>query len=441
MTNGEKCIYPVHILCFNRPDILEEFLSSLLSQTIEVDKNQVFFWLDHYSGSKDEQIGKTDQTIRTLACIQKYFPNSKIFSAAKNLGIARNYKRAEEFFYRSQQDSLFFEEDLVLSSDYLKAISDIDKALGGDPRVASISAHGITPIHNLDPRYRKSSREKAGWPLALSHRSWGYLLKINHAKERLHLLEIYFQALGSVPYSKRDANRISKTLAKHGLRVSGAAQDEVKAEIARKLGRMNITTNTQLARQIGIQGEHFIKTDQLVQPKIFNKIYGQWQGLKSISEYILKDMQAVYNRIIPYETLQVKINKPNLITRFRLLPKTGDAFDLYTYFNTHPLEENSHWGSYVWFKKYQIFRFPKGCSVLQLQIAEPLPSDRTVGQKIHSVGCRVKVYQDMLLIHKKGFGRGAILILPTFSPKMCDQKSDDVRHLACAAVSYKFRSS
>ena len=70
--------YPINVICFNRPSYLSKLLDSLKKQTIELQDELIFFWVDGFAGSKDEYLGKEDKTQEIAPLIYEYFPHSQI---------------------------------------------------------------------------------------------------------------------------------------------------------------------------------------------------------------------------------------------------------------------------------------------------------------------------------------------------------------------------
>ena len=88
--------YPINVICFNRPAYLKKLIVSLKEQTVQLSEESISFWVDGFVGSKDESLGRTNKTARTVALIREFYPASHIEISEQSLGIARNYWRAEQ---------------------------------------------------------------------------------------------------------------------------------------------------------------------------------------------------------------------------------------------------------------------------------------------------------------------------------------------------------
>jgi hypothetical protein len=103
--------FPILVLAFNRPEYLSTLLSGLKNQSLEVKDRDVFFFLDSFEGSKDQFLGREDKSLETLDVCNQYFPNSSKVVHSVNLGIAYQYRMAEECVFKEHKYShaLFLE--------------------------------------------------------------------------------------------------------------------------------------------------------------------------------------------------------------------------------------------------------------------------------------------------------------------------------------------
>lgn len=426
---------PVHIIGFNRPDSLQKLLVSLQAQTCPLDESRVFFWLDGFAGSKDEYLGRPDRTLQSQNLIARFFPRAEVSTSSRNLGIARNFDRAETHMLERGEDAVFFEEDLLLAPDYLTALLNIDSLVRKDTRIGTISAHGIDVVRNTDLQFSAMGELRDPWPLALTHRTWGFLLRHEHARERRPLLDAYFKCLGDGPYWQRDSAAVSRCLGRHGLNVRGGAQDEVKAEIARKLGRMQICGLRRLAATTGEQGEHFISLDRQARPELFDTEMEAWHALGQLNREVVDDMLAVYRRIPPHETLCAP-TAPKRGFFMRPTGKSGGLLEVCRAFNTYPAEENGEWGAFTWLKPLQCFYFPDGARELVFQLPQGRPCKDRQGLLFpwKTKGAELNIGRGWLRC-----GRWSILCLPFFIPRWGKRGPKDARKLSFPVCGFFYR--
>ena len=243
--------YPINVICFNRPEYLQQLLRSLKGQSIECPDELIYFWVDGYSESKDEMLGRPDQTKETILQIQERFPRSHVMVSGKNLGIARNYWRAEQNSFETlgASSAFFLEEDLVLSPHYFELTMKMDSLFSFDRVTSHFSPTGdVTHTSSAPKEYFQ----------AFGH-NWGYLLRGWHHSERRGLLEEYLEIISMGPYYLRD--QIQSQILEHfynkGIILAGTTQDAIKDGLRNYFGRVSVTTLDPWASNVGVLGENF----------------------------------------------------------------------------------------------------------------------------------------------------------------------------------------
>jgi hypothetical protein len=185
-----------------------------------------------------------------VSLIYKYFPHSQIEFSNENLGIARNYWRAElsSFDILNAASAFFLEEDLVLSPYYFELILKMDSYIGLDQEISHISATGdMSPVISLPDQYFQASDH-----------GWGYLLRGWHHFERKELLEEYISIISEQPYFLRNfkQSQILEYFYNKGVILAGISQDAVKDGLRNYFNRISVTTCEPWASNIGELGEH-----------------------------------------------------------------------------------------------------------------------------------------------------------------------------------------
>ena len=213
--------------------------------------NLYFFWVDGFAGSKDEYLGKEDKTQEIAPLIYEYFPHSQIKISNDNLGIARNFWRAElnSFDIINVTSAFFLEEDPVLSPHYFELTLKMDSLIGLDQDISHISPSG-------DMSHVISSPEH--YFQAFGH-NWGYLLRGWHHFERKELLEEYISIISEQPYYLRNLkqSQIFEYFYNKGVILAGTSQDAIKDGLRNYFNRISVTTSEPWASNIGELGEHF----------------------------------------------------------------------------------------------------------------------------------------------------------------------------------------
>jgi glycosyltransferase involved in cell wall biosynthesis len=254
LQRGEQAmssLFPINVICFNRPDYLELLLRSLKQQTIPISNDQLYFWVDGYLGSKDDANKRLDHTGKIVELVKDYFPKCQIFRSEINLGIARNYHRAEvhSFEILGSHSAIFIEEDLELSNIYFEELSKLEQIIGEDLEISHLSVSGETT-------HIKSSPD--AFFQTFGH-NWGYLLRAWHHFERKEFIDGYLNLFETTPYYLRHLieNTIYQYFFSKGVLIAGTSQDAIKDGLRNYYGRIAVTTLNVLSSNIGIQGEHF----------------------------------------------------------------------------------------------------------------------------------------------------------------------------------------
>ena len=138
----ELCPYPIAVMSFNRPDLLESVLKSLKSQSIEIDEKRVYLFQDGVQSRFSDN--PADDSLQN-ECVRRFleiFPNGNVHQSPVNLGIALNFDRAERLFYEEIEADcgIFFEDDLLLSPYYMEALLQLTNFALAEPLVGYVAA-------------------------------------------------------------------------------------------------------------------------------------------------------------------------------------------------------------------------------------------------------------------------------------------------------------
>jgi GT2 family glycosyltransferase len=117
---------PIGVLSFNRPDYLEQVLTSLSAQLVP-DDHCYLFQDGAWNPCSGETRAQEAELWRCVEVFSRLIPAGRVFASPMNLGVAGNYRRAEAYIfqYLRSQEAVFLEDDLVLSPDFMRVTVDL----------------------------------------------------------------------------------------------------------------------------------------------------------------------------------------------------------------------------------------------------------------------------------------------------------------------------
>lgn len=244
---------PVCILSFNRPSYLEVVLKSIKSQ-IDIDLRDFDFnffqdgAVNPFSGKRKAQDGDIESCVRLF---KEYFPDGNIFLSEKNLGVALNFERAENFAFGESEApySIFLEDDLELNDIYFKNLTRLTELALRRDDVGYISAYG----NHHAPLTQQSARHN---DVILMGHNWGFALTRQQWLKSAPFVNQYLDLVRSRDYSDRPADEICRLFQSWGAGAPGTSQDVAKSLACYLTGGVKINTYPVFARYIGEQGLH-----------------------------------------------------------------------------------------------------------------------------------------------------------------------------------------
>ena len=172
--------WPLALIAFNRPWYLEQTLKSLISQKEADPPEPIALFCDGAVNPKSGERYATDSEVRlTIATFRRLCPKGEVFDSALNIGIAANIDRAERwaFLDLKAEAALIFEDDLVVTPWYLRALYElIDLALE-DERIGSEPDKGLEGCIGCSlAGHAFANRENAQLPagFSLQGRKWDW---------------------------------------------------------------------------------------------------------------------------------------------------------------------------------------------------------------------------------------------------------------------------
>lgn len=241
---------PIAILSFDRPNYLRQVLVSLRRQ-IDARDEIILFQDGAFNPISGRWKSDSGRIEACRAVFREIIPWGEIREAPVNLGIAHNYRRAEEYAFveREHNACLFLEDDLVLSPYYLSVVRKLTAWAQTDRRIAYVSAYGNLWAGLLE-QWRNRHR------LMHMHECWGFATTRTAWLDEQPFRQRYFALIDDVDYSQRDHDRIRTFFRDLGTETSITGQDFPRWFISAQLGKVRISTATCYARYIGRDGEH-----------------------------------------------------------------------------------------------------------------------------------------------------------------------------------------
>lgn len=240
---------PIAVLSFNRPQYLQQVLDSLRAQTALKDRPVFLFQDNAVSGITGRRYAADDDIRACVGLFRAAFPRSEAFVADDNIGVSRNYLRAEEhvFVTRNNEVAYFFEDDMVLSPHYLTMMDHIAGFALATDKVGYFAAYGRHrwPVR----RQRECARSMTRLGL-----HWGFGVKRRHWTELRELLDSYYQITEGSDYGSRPTAAIASYYHRRGWPLDVTTQDHTKKVGTYMLGRVSINTVACFAKYIGKEG-------------------------------------------------------------------------------------------------------------------------------------------------------------------------------------------
>ncbi|HEX3652896.1 MAG TPA: glycosyltransferase family A protein [Rhizomicrobium sp.] len=243
---------PVAILSFNRPHYLSQVLDSLLAQTNLRNRPVLLFQDSAVSPITGKRFARDEEIEACVTLFREKFPAGTVVLAEHNLGIARNFLRAEErlFLDLDADAGYFFEDDMIVSPHYLTMMDQIYEFARKAERIAYFGAYGalIKPLEEQRKQPRAVKRFTHNWGFGLMRRHW---------KDLREWLVPYYQLSEGRDYKERRTEEIADHYWKTGAPLISADQDVMKQLGTCELGRVSINSFAVFAKYIGAEGVHF----------------------------------------------------------------------------------------------------------------------------------------------------------------------------------------
>lgn len=245
--------FPLAIIGFNRPWYMEQTLQALKHQQGAEQPEPVALFIDGAVNPKSGECYASDGEIASsIATFRRYHPKGEVFTSPVNIGIAQNIDRAERwaFLDLKAEAAIFFEDDLVTSPHYLRALGEmLDLALD-DERIGYVACYGGDHLMPLG-----AQRDGPQRYMPLGH-NWGFALTRRQYLLSKPYVDDYLALVGERDYLKPALASVHRLLASWGVGPLLPAQDVIRSAICCKTGSVRLNTRACLAKYIGADGTH-----------------------------------------------------------------------------------------------------------------------------------------------------------------------------------------
>lgn len=245
--------YPIAILSFDRPGYLARVLTSLQRQkSICIDEEDIHLFQDG-GLSNISNISYADKAnINTcIAMFRAFFPKGVVHQSESNIGIAMNYKRAEEFIFveREREIGFFLEDDLELGEHYMRVMYRLANFALKRDDIGYFSAYGHHRALLAEQQMHQNEI------ICMAH-NWAFGLTRKHWKKSRKYVAQYLALLQDSDYSQRPTEKIKELFAEWGCGAPGSSQDVAKTLACFLVGSKKINTYQVFGKYIGEKGVH-----------------------------------------------------------------------------------------------------------------------------------------------------------------------------------------
>jgi hypothetical protein len=249
----------VGIFSFNRPEYLQEVLGSL-------EANRSIMGMDCYlfqDGSVNQFSGRMAAEEKDVQeCIKIWekssLPRKSLIARGANIGMAANFFRAAEFLFdeRAYEKVLFFEDDLVVNSNYVRSLSVLLDQFQDDETVGVVMCHGGTPRTFSDEERKANLRQiKTG-----AAHLWGWATWKDRWKKVKPAFLDYYRFVRDRDPNVVKSKEIVEFFVSEGMKMKSTSQDTGFYYALVKNGLVTLNTILHRGKYIGAKGWHMNQT-------------------------------------------------------------------------------------------------------------------------------------------------------------------------------------
>lgn len=244
--------HPIVLLSFNRLDYFAQVLASLKGQHgVEIVGPILLFQDGAVSEFSGQRYALDEEITASINLFRAFFPMGDIHASGKNLGVARNFDRAERYVFETlgTERAYFFEDDLVLGPHYLRALDNFADVAFSRSDVGYVTVYGA---HHASVEMQKQ-RLKTIIPMG---HNWGFSLSREQWRKSAQYVDQYVSLVRNMDYRDRPAVKIVELFHSWGVGAPGTSQDVAKALACHLTGGLRLNTYPVFGRYIGERGLH-----------------------------------------------------------------------------------------------------------------------------------------------------------------------------------------
>jgi hypothetical protein len=246
---------PICILSFDRVAYLRQTLDSLrTAMALAGMTGPVLLFQDGIHNRFSRQDKTTPEAVAAcIAAFRDLMPQGVVFAAAENLGIGRNFDRAERWAFEAEAypAALFFEDDMTVSPRYFLVMEQLYALALAQPRIAMFSAYGADGLADVRRQFEQRARVGA------MHHNWAFGMTRPAWQQRETLTRDYMALLAGCDYRDRPLDRIAAWYGTLGWPPLPTSQDMAKSVALNTLGLARIASVAICARNLGEFGQHY----------------------------------------------------------------------------------------------------------------------------------------------------------------------------------------
>lgn len=254
----------VAVFSFNRPEYLKEILKSL-------EENRLISDIDCYlfqDGAVNQFSGRVIAVEEDIQqCVKLWeessLPRKSLIARGANIGMAANFFRATEFLFdeKHYEKVLFFEDDLVVNSNYVRSLLILLDQFQDEKTVGVVMCHGGKPREFTDEERKANMRQiKTG-----AAHLWGWATWQDRWKQvKPAFLEYYRFVCDRDPNTVKSKD-IVDFFTSEGMNMKSTSQDTGFYYALVKNGFVTLNTVLHRGKYIGAKGWH-------MQPALYAKM-------------------------------------------------------------------------------------------------------------------------------------------------------------------------
>lgn len=236
---------------FNRPEYTEQFLLSLLNQSLDVEQSRVICFIDGYEKSSDYFLKIPDRTQGVADLVTKHLPGARIIRAESNLGLARALFALQDAVYLMQGSewAIFLEDDIILEPSYLEVLEHLIGLASQTDQVVKVAACQAHMGYLAKPPAENRKH------FFLGQGTQAFAESKEFFKMRSDITSSYIESLAGSAYMHKNREKVFANLARFGIFNVLGNNDGVIDQLVPYFKKIHIVAGSNLISDIGFGGE------------------------------------------------------------------------------------------------------------------------------------------------------------------------------------------